>query len=84
MAGVWQLQDAKNRFSEVINHAIESGPQVITRRGKETAVVLSADDYRKLTVAKGTLAEFFLSSPLAGSDIDLERDKSLPRPDLDL
>ena len=41
----WKLQDAKNRFSEVVNEAVRSGPQIVTRRGKETAVVLSMESY---------------------------------------
>lgn len=81
---VWQLQDAKNRFSEVVDDAVRKGPQVITRRGIETAVVLSAEDYRKLVVGQARLGDFFLNSPLVDSGIDLERDKSYPRPDLDL
>jgi prevent-host-death family protein len=40
MARTWQLQEAKNRFSEVVEEALKEGPQVITRRGVETAVVL--------------------------------------------
>lgn len=84
MAGIWQLQEAKNRLSEVIDLAVKKGPQVITRHGKETAVVLSTDDYRRLIVSQGTLADFFLNSPLAGSDLDLERDRSPLRRDVDL
>ena len=46
---VWQLQMAKQRFSELVARALREGPQVITRRGEEVAVVLSTDDYRRLT-----------------------------------
>jgi len=44
----WQLQDAKSRFSELIDDTIEKGPQVVTRRGVDTAVVVSIDEWKKL------------------------------------
>jgi antitoxin Phd len=45
----WQLQEAKARFSELIDDTIEKGPQVVTRRGIDTAVVVSIDEWRKLS-----------------------------------
>jgi antitoxin Phd len=45
----WQLQEAKNKFSHVVKKAVDSGPQIITLRGKETAVLISINEYRKLT-----------------------------------
>ncbi len=66
MARVWQLQEAKNKFSEVVEEAIASGPQVITRRGVETVVVLSYDDYRSLLLKRKKLSVFFRESPLVG------------------
>ena len=44
----WQLQDAKARFSELIDDTLEKGPQVVTRRGVDAAVVLSIDEWKKL------------------------------------
>ena len=44
----WQLQDAKQRFSRLVEQAVEEGPQVVTRRGEEVVVVLSIDEYRRL------------------------------------
>jgi antitoxin Phd len=44
----WQLQEAKARFSELIDNTLEKGPQVVTRRGIDTAVVVSIDEWRKL------------------------------------
>ena len=44
----WQLQDAKSRFSELIDAELEKGPQVVTRRGVDTAVVVSIDEWKKL------------------------------------
>jgi antitoxin Phd len=73
----WQLQEAKNKFSEVVDQAVAIGPQEITRHGKKTAVILSMRDYRSLLGRKGNLADFFRQSPLG--EIALERNKDLPR-----
>ena len=81
---VWQLQEAKNKFSEVVEGAVKDGPQVVTRRGVETAIVISYDEYRKITLCRGTLSEFFGGSPLAGVELDLTRDKSPARDDIPL
>jgi antitoxin Phd len=75
----WQLQEAKNKFSEVVNKALEEGPQVITRRGEEVVVILSSDEYAELKKSQPTLLQFFRQSPLVGVELDLERDRSLPR-----
>jgi prevent-host-death family protein len=60
----WKLEDAKNRFSEVIRRAAAEGPQLVTRHGKEAAVVLAVDEYLRLT-QPDDLVEFLASSPLA-------------------
>ena len=44
----WQLQEAKARFSELIDDTLEKGPQIVTRRGIDTAVVVSIDEWHKL------------------------------------
>jgi prevent-host-death family protein len=75
----WQLQEAKNKFSEVVRRASEEGPQTVTKHGKDSVVVLSAEDYRKLEQPKTSLVEFFQKSPLAKVEIDLKRDKSPSR-----
>jgi len=76
---IWQLQEAKNRFSELVNKAIDEGPQVVTRRGEQVVVVVSNDAYKKLLKSQSSLLEFFRQSPLVGVEVDLERDRSLPR-----
>ncbi len=72
----WQLQEAKNRFSEVVRKASEEGPQTVTKHGKDSVVVLSSEDYQKLEQPKTSLVEFFQKSPLSKVDLDLKRDKS--------
>ena len=84
MLQTWQLQEAKNKLSRVIEDAIHRGPQIITRRGTEVAIVLSMDEYRKITARKEKLSEFFSQSPLAGIDLDLTRDTSAARQDVEL
>ena len=75
MARVWQIQEARNELSEVVDEAIKYGPQVISRHGKETAVILSFEDYRKLLLSQQKLSDFFRASPLAGVELDLQRDR---------
>jgi antitoxin Phd len=75
----WQLQDAKNRFSEVVQKALEHGPQIITRRGKKTVVIMSVEDYQQLTKPRTNLVDFFRKSPLMGVEIDLKRAIDLGR-----
>lgn len=80
---IWQLQEAKNRFSEVINKALAEGPQTVTRHGEEIVVILSKAEYNHLLKSQTSLLDFFRQSPLVGIELDLERDQSLPR-DFDL
>ena len=75
----WQLQEAKARLSDLVKTAAREGPQEITVRGEAAAVVLSRADYDKLRGNRKTqnLSDFLLSSPLAGLDLDFEREQSL-------
>ena len=76
---LWQLQDAKNRFSALVKAAESEGPQVITVHGKERAVLLSAEEYQRLVMRKGSLLDFFQHSPWAKTDIDISRSKDMFR-----
>lgn len=69
----WTLQDAKNRFSEVVTRALDEGPQTITRRGKETVVLVSAERFRAWTSGTEDLVDFVRKSPLRGVQLDLTR-----------
>ena len=78
----WQLQDAKARFSEVFRLARERGPQRVTKHGRTAVVVLSAEDYERLSrsnARRGSLAQFFADSPLSGSGIQLDRKRDFGR-----
>ncbi|HSO27170.1 MAG TPA: type II toxin-antitoxin system Phd/YefM family antitoxin [Anaerolineales bacterium] len=74
----WQLQDAKNRFSELVDKTLDDGPQIVTKYGRPVVVVVSFDTYKALT-RPGSLSEFLLLSPLAGAELNIERDHSLAR-----
>jgi prevent-host-death family protein len=58
----WQLQEAKQKFSEVVRRALTSGPQVVTRHGRAAVVVVSAEDYGRLRGGAG-FKEFLRTAP---------------------
>jgi prevent-host-death family protein len=76
--------EGKNKFSELVANAANGEPQVITKNGKETAVVISIAEFRRLNAQRGSLGSFLLNSPLRGSNLDLMRDQDLGRPTIDL
>ena len=59
----WQIQDAKQRFSEMIRAVTSEGPQVITRHGEDVAVVVDIGEYRRLTRPSVDLAGVLLGGP---------------------
>jgi prevent-host-death family protein len=76
----WQLQEAKNRLSELVRKARQEGPQVITLHGRDAAVVVSAREYQRMARPNGTLVEFVRKSPLAGAALDIRRSRDTGRP----
>lgn len=77
----WNLADAKNRLSEVVNLALTEGPQTITRRN-DTVVLISGEKYAELTGQRQSFKDFLMSGP-SFEGLDLERDKS-PMRDVEL
>ncbi len=77
--------EGKNKFSELVANAAKGEPQVITKNGTATAVVISFTEYKRLTAKKESLSEFLLNSPLRGigDELDLTRDKDMGRPTID-
>lgn len=69
----WTVAEAKAKLSEVIQKAEAEGPQKITKHGRTTAVVVSADQWEQKTKRKGNLAEFLAASPLKGSGVEPRR-----------
>jgi antitoxin Phd len=83
MNKLWQLQEAKNCFSEVVNEALLHGPQIITRHGQETAVLMSIADYKKKLSDGKSLINILRGFP-KDIELDLARDKSTKSRDLQL
>lgn len=59
----WQLQEAKTRFSEVVDLTLKDGPQLVTRRGEEAVVILAADEYRRLSGQTPSLLDCLIHAP---------------------
>lgn len=67
----WQLQEAKSKFSQLVEQAINFGPQMVTKHGVEAVVVLSQAEYLKLSAPKKNIFETLLGAPKC--DLDLTR-----------
>ena len=68
----WQVQEAKQRFSEVLRRAKAEGPQIVTKHGQDVAVVVDIDEFHRLMAPPLDFKEFLLSIP-KGDDLDLSR-----------
>lgn len=83
MARTWQLQEAKNGLSKVVDLAISEGPQTVTRHGQAVAVIVSKEEFdkRRGRESRGTLLTFFLGlKHFRGASLDLSRSKDRDRP----
>jgi prevent-host-death family protein len=60
---VWQLQEAKQKFSRLVRHALDDGPQVVTLRGEEAVVVISVQEFRRLRGDVPDFRDFLLAAP---------------------
>ncbi|HUC59042.1 MAG TPA: type II toxin-antitoxin system Phd/YefM family antitoxin [Streptosporangiaceae bacterium] len=83
----WQIQDAKQRFSEMIRAVAHDGPQIITRHGEEVAVVVDIAEYRRLTRPTVDLTVLLLGEPALSDDavevlteVEAERKADVGRP----
>ncbi|GDY18757.1 antitoxin [Verrucomicrobiota bacterium] len=77
MKSTWQLQQAKNQLSLLVEDALTKGPQTITRHGKPAVVVVAATDFVPPRRKRKGIVELF--APLKGSGIDLTRVRDYPR-----
>lgn len=78
----WPLQDAKAKFSAVVERAIAEGPQTVTRRGRDVVVIVSMEKFQEMSQGGGatSLVEFFRESPLRDLPADtFQRDKDKGR-----
>jgi prevent-host-death family protein len=86
MSRKWQLQEAKNRLSELVDLALEEGPQTVTRHGKEVAVIISKAEFdrrRRARGPRGTILPFLRGLAFNRSGIALSRSADRDR-DVDL
>jgi len=79
MHSEWQLQEAKGNFSQLIKRAAGGDAQTVTVHGKPTAVVVSAEEYTRLTRRRGKLSAALLNPGLAVEDLDFPRDRDTGR-----
>ncbi|GII56769.1 hypothetical protein Pth03_51580 [Planotetraspora thailandica] len=75
----WQVQEAKQRFSEVVRRALDEGPQIVTRHGEEVAVVIDIAEYRRLREDSPDFSRFLLTDPDWSDDVEFPRNRDLPR-----
>jgi prevent-host-death family protein len=76
----WQLQEAKNQFSTVVDKALTDGYQVVTRHGQPAVVVMSIEEFRRLKPRAQSLSRFLADSPLRDLAELPKRPRDLPRP----
>lgn len=77
---IWPVQDAKARFSELLDAAVNKGPQIVTRRGVETAVLVPIEEWRRLgKLRRPSLKELLLAPEPRFEDCSPARQASPPR-----
>jgi prevent-host-death family protein len=74
----WQVQEAKQRFSELVQRALDEGPQIVTKHGRPTVAVVEIGEFRRLEGRPLDFKAFLLTMPPI-HDLDLTRSKDLPR-----
>jgi prevent-host-death family protein len=75
----WQVQEAKQRFSEVLRAAEAGEPQIVTKHGEEVAVVIDIAEYRRLRGVSLSLMDYLRTDPVADADFVVDRQPGLPR-----
>ena len=75
---VWSVFDAKTKLSELVERALVEGPQLVTRRGKPTVVVIAVEEYERLAMPTESFKDFLRQGPLP--ELDIERLNSELRP----
>ncbi len=74
----WQLQEAKSKFSQLVEAAIHNKPQFVTKHGDNAVVVLSFKDYEKMTKPQTDIVTFLRNSPLTEADLTALRNTDYP------
>jgi prevent-host-death family protein len=76
---IWQLQDAKSKFSQLVEKAMHNKPQFVTKHGNNAVVILSFEEYKKIIKPKKDLISFFRCSPFLDFELEIIRVKDFPR-----
>ncbi|KZC98314.1 type II toxin-antitoxin system Phd/YefM family antitoxin [Oceanibaculum pacificum] len=79
---IWRVQDAKARFSAFVRASLTEGPQVVTLRGVETAVLVPMAEWRRLTEARPTLKDLLLTDAARTDTLAPPRGRARRRADL--
>jgi prevent-host-death family protein len=80
---IWQIQEAKSQLTKFVKEA-KVKPQIISRHGKPEIIAMSIEEYERITNTEDNIVAFFQSSPFFDSGIEIERDKSKCRQDIEL
>ncbi len=75
----WQVQEAKQRFSEVLRAAESGEAQIVTKHGEEVAVVIDINEYRRLRGESMRLMDYLRVDPSGDDDLDIDPRHDLPR-----
>lgn len=76
---MWQLQEARQKFSELVDRTVAEGPQEVTRRGERAVVMLSAGEYDRLTGRTRSFKDVLLGPPYIDESLEIHRETSLTR-----
>jgi len=79
LSQTWQLQEAKSRFSELVETVISNGPQTVTKHGKPAVVVISVEEYQRCKTPRKSLATALRECPEPLSTLLGDRPKRIAR-----
>ena len=75
----WQLQEAQNKFSSLVEKARQYGPQIVTKHVEDVVVILDIVEYKKIITPRTRIIDFFKKSPFNDIGLEIERSKEISR-----
>jgi len=79
LSNTWQLQEAKNKFSSLVEKARQYGPQIVTKHGEDVVVILDIVEYKKIITPRTKIIDFFKKSPFNDIGLEIKRRKEVSR-----
>lgn len=76
---IWQLQEAKRKFNQLVKRAMLNEPQFVIQHGNKAVVIISFAEYEKITQPQTDLVTFLRTSPLIETELDISRKHDYPR-----